>query len=489
MQVVKVKRSMRAIASVGIVAVLMVKASILPVSATTRPAVGNAGPRTGPWRAIKSQVPLDAVACWSRGGCIALAGNRSELTWETLKRGHWTLSRQRAWSVPGNVNQIVCPAANRCLALGGYYDAHVETEILAYNHGKWSTRLPPLSPSVPPRGGATLDSVSCSSSALCVAVGAYTTSMKAPANACPPKNSCRTTIYHPILDVEKEGKWSSQRVPLPHGARPGHRADLESVSCSDSDYCVAVGAYAPSTTGRSQGLILILRDGRWSATRSPLPSSAGRDGEQEAHLLSVSCTHIGRCAAVGDFRNANQIRRVLIIAETHGLWRVRPVANEGASNDAALTSVSCRPDGDCAAIGPVGHICGPCYYYRGVVAGGSLMGDWVSRNLPIPPGNMPGGSIYIGAISCPTAGPCIGNVNYGTGTLFLNTAFLNYTNGRWRTFEGPLPASLPTDSYSASTSSPSCPAANWCVDVGQWTPMKGESFAGEARGFIDVGRP
>ena len=95
--------------------------------------------------------------------------------------------------------------------------------------------------------------------------------------------------------------------------------------------------------------------------------------------------------------------------------------------------------------------------------------------------------MYVGGITCPSAGPCVGDLSYGgSGTDSL--AFLNYTNGHWRDLPGPPYPSVTGFDHIAPATPLSCPAPNWCVAVGGRTQMD-PFFQSPGVGFIYMGRP
>ena len=138
-------------------------------------------------------------------------------------------------------------------------------------------------------------------------------------------------------------------------------------------------------------------------------------------------------------------------------------------------------------MGVVSQMCGGgcTEYSSGAVAAGSLNGTWTSKALPLTPDFQSYQSFYLNGITCPAAGACVGDLNYGDGATNFNTDFIQFMNGRWRAIEGPLPAGMKTADYTASSSTPSCPAPNWCVAVGEWSARNGASYGNQ----IDMERP
>ena len=377
--------------------------------------------------------------------------------------------------MPSGVTQMVCPAANNCWALGYSLNSrgtYYGGRFLRYHQASLTDEVPPAPPGATASSGIGLVSISCSSASFCVAVGYFYPS--------------GVTEDRPVLEMFANGVWSLKPVPLPRYSNPANGAELDSVSCTPGNHCVAVGSYNTDQNGESQALILTVSAHHVSEIRAPLPPQAIAWGRQTAQLLSVSCTRSDRCVAVGGFTNKGGVQRVLVVAKTHARWTVRPVANRGAGAGGTLTSVSCRSNGHCAAVGDI-HQCTGCFYSSGVVAAGSVRGDWTSHSLPLPSQFGSGDMMYVGGIMCPSAGPCVGDLSYGgSGTDKL--AFLNYTNGHWRDIPGPPYPTVTGFDYIAPATPPSCPSPNWCVAVGGRTQMD-PFFQSPGVGFIYMGTP
>jgi hypothetical protein len=470
--------SFRRVVLLGAIVVVAMFGSLAPVASGAQTAGKTSQSKSAPWRAIRSTVPLDAVSCWRAGACFAVgaAASGSGVEWQTLHSGRWTPGSQSTAFAPLGITQLVCLSAGHCVALGVTKNANIDyyVDALTYNRGRWNSLLPPLPPGVN-RGSTTFRSLSCASFAFCVAVGHFIT------------HNHGVGTLHPIMEVLRSGRWSTTRLPMARGATFHNGGALESVSCTADSSCVAVGYYNTDTAGESQGAVLSIAGHHLSAEQAPLPKNADSAGYQTADLYSISCIRTSRCAAVGGFTDKAGLGRVLVLADIRGHWTVRPVRNRGASSGATLTSVSCRPNGNCAAMGVVSQMCGAecAQYPSGAVAAGPLGGTWTSEALPLTADFKSYQTLYLNGITCPAAGPCVGDLNYGDGAVNFNTDFVQYTNGRWRAVLGPLPAGMKTSDYTASSAMPSCPASSWCVDVGEWSARNGASYGNQ----IDVGRP
>ena len=171
---------------------------------------------------------------------------------------------------------------------------------------------------------AQLNGIACLTSTHCVAVG-YSS----------PDDLSKT--LRPLIESEEGSRWSIVRAP-----RVGAWSSLESVSCIDGHFCVAVGYSASASTRTTakrvaHSLIEVTNDGaHWNVVSSPSPG-------EDVHLASVSCTAPTRCITVG-WQGSEPL------AET---WNGKHWAAMSMPNGASgtLSSVSCTSPTDCLAGG------------------------------------------------------------------------------------------------------------------------------------------
>ena len=63
-----------------------------------------------------------------------------------------------------------------------------------------------------------------------------------------------------MLEMFANGVWSLKPVPLPRYSNPANGAELDSVSCTPGNHCIAVGSYNTDQNGESQALIRSVSD-------------------------------------------------------------------------------------------------------------------------------------------------------------------------------------------------------------------------------------
>ncbi len=312
---------------------------------------------------------IESVSCASRSSCVAVDWNGNALI------GHGT-----SWSMPA----ISCPGsttsgAGTCYTRGTYVD---------------------------PRAGV-LDSVSCASGSLCVAVDGNGTAMTGSAVAdidpiagilasvsCADASFCMAVDMNGYAFSFNGTSWS---VPAWSAAsRADRRGPLEAVSCASRWFCMAVdgNGNALRWTGRS-----------WSA-----PASADPAGQ----LTGVSCASPTACVAVDargnllrwDGRSWTAVPLgggyltgvscagpdFCAVVGTRGAWTVQasPPGGGGLFTRAAgLTSVSCASAASCIAVSSAGAVLG-----------------WNGHSWSAPVTVDPAGGGLTG-VSCSAPGACV----------------------------------------------------------------------------------
>lgn len=311
-----------------------------------------------------SSLGIDAVvgrqSCLAVGVCVAFStyndsAGRGQLAVVSQTAGVWGVTRRVA--LPSNasanphpkIGPASCGGLGRCAALGTYDDTAGVRHAMALSEsqgvwGKAREVLFPRDAGTPAYRnlGRNPDSISCSMSGVCAAIGSY---------------HDKANREQLVVVSRVRGVWGTARkVVLPGPSSVGLPLELNSVSCARSGYCAAVGSYA-DRIGRQHAIIVAETDGRWGAAqRLLLPPGAGPEASG-ATLYSVSCTASGACVAVGSYEDTYGNGHTMIVSEVHGRWGA--ARNVGPPLDlqlpaervGGLTSVSCPPSGPCAAAG------------------------------------------------------------------------------------------------------------------------------------------
>ena len=338
---------------------------------------------------------LNAVSCPTAGFCVAVGTYKDGdgRYWgliDAFSSGTWRAiaapepAKDSAGQAPSltetqtGLTSVSCTSAVNCVAVGsyddevGFYYGLIET----FSKGTWL----PLEAPEPFKDGlgtgrgtdadsyqfAGLNSVACTSTTSCTAVGRYKD-----ANA----------LQWPLIDMLKGTVWDPVAGPEPasnaSGAKPGSRAQpdggsyLLSVTCLSRTSCTAVGAYLDSST-HIYGLIDSFRDGAWQGVAAPEPATdisrvnPGTDADREegATLAAVACTSPRPCISVGSYKDSKGFQVGLVDVLDHGTWSAlaapepsddsaggRPGSDATGEAGTTLKSATCTPEGLCIAVG------------------------------------------------------------------------------------------------------------------------------------------
>jgi hypothetical protein len=204
--------------------------------------------------------------------------------------------------------------------------------------------------------------------------------------------------------------WSAATTPAPAGAVGGSGVDWNSAACASASRCVAVGVGYPGPTDQTQAVIVTGSGSSWQAVNTPLP--AGVTGVTHSDLVSVSCAPDGRCAAVGTYStNAGQ----------HGLL---------------------------------------------VISSGSA---WTAYEAPLPANARPGGGDSLVSVTCPAPGECVAVGNYLTSAESPAGLLLEESGAVWRALQAPSPANVDTGSAADTRlSAVACLVATHCTAAGSY---------------------
>ncbi len=348
----------------------------------------------------------------------------------TQKSSGATPSGWYAATVPGTGADDVllgstCANAVQCWAVGvsigfgaGTYAPVVET----WNGASWTLAAqPPL----PPGDGGGFFDLSCVNGSDCWAVG--TVLNEAGGNGNP---------IGTLIENWNGANWSIVPSPNPTGAGVVG-AILQSVSCTSSSNCVAVG-YA--TDGNGENLNDVIE--QWNGTAWTI-YPGGATGQPYDQLTNVQCLAADDCWAVGNAGPTQQNPNFLpifpgnapgdqgLIEHWDGTaWSVVPSVAEPGPNGGYLNGLSCVDADDCWASGATTDDTG--------AASGILMqhwdgSSWTDMSATVPAPNASAGAI-VSSISCLSAAQCwavgaSGSFGGGGGGNFQPKSFIENWNG------------------------------------------------------------
>jgi hypothetical protein len=264
---------------------------------------------------------LTDISCIAADDCTAV-GSLSEFAglWSAIAR-HWNGTTWSQVKVPSGIgtvqalgNQlsgVSCTSASFCVAVGVVIDL--------WDGTTWSA-----GPAQPPQN--SLNAVSCTSSTMCMAVGT--------------QPSPSPGVQETLVQQWNGATWSV--VPSPNQG-VGLNNALTGISCTASDFCIAVGTASNGTV--DQTLIEQWNGAAWSIVASPNSAS-----DRNNDLHGVSCTSAAYCTAVGSASNG--IVDQTLIERWNGVaWSIVASPNTSSTLANDLGGVSCVSSTSCQATG------------------------------------------------------------------------------------------------------------------------------------------
>lgn len=376
-----------------------------------------------------------AVAAVSAGrrrgplsGAVAVGAAASAAVFFTAATG--VAGTVSAWSIApspnvlarqGELAGVSCPGAENCVAVGHYISRGGMTVPLAksWDGVTWTREYAPR-----PSGArsSALGAVSCLSSRLCTAVGAYTDS---------------TGRQRPLAERWNGLKWAIQPTP-------GY-GSLAAVSCTSSWACMAVG------TRESSGGTGIMRAERWNGSLWSVvrvPPTLNNDD----HLAGVSCRSARWCTAVG-YSFQGDLKGIPVVEHWNGsTWVQQRTPLPADQYFWSLESVSCTSVSACTAVGDRSNV--DFDYARPLVM--RWNGSYWARQ------HMPGAGTdftIMNGTSCASATACTA-VGYASDSSLTTSAPVTE---RWDGTAWAVQASPPAAGFLAGVS---CSSASACVAVG-----------------------
>jgi hypothetical protein len=303
--------------------------------------------------------------------------------------------------------------------------------------------------------------------------------------------------YQGFVLSESGGSWSAQTVTLPAGAATGPDVWLDSVSCTSTGNCVAVGQYALSGGGQA-GLLLTETAGSWSASRitptGVAPALSVPETMEIGDVLqnssgggTLACPSAGTCVAVADYTDVHGYKQGLILVQHGSSWtdqnvdssQLNPAIRTISGNPApqtVLSSVACTSPGNCTALGS--------YLDSTTRPQGMVMsevgGAWQpAKTVPLPAdANATDVNVWPSQMACAAAGNCAGGFQYdATGSpVTMQEGMLTGSNGAWSTNEIALPGSS-AFATNYGWSDVACAAGGYCASLTSYAVGTASSLA------------
>ena len=397
---------------------------------------------------LRGQQSLASVSCSSATTCMAVGESHGVNFAERYDGRAWT---SQSIPTPGDeedyLTGVSCVSARACLATGATVvdsDGDTLTVTEHWNGSKWSIQNPPNTVE-----SQTLNGLSCMAANACVAVGALTT-FGGP--------------NHPLVEQWNGRRWAVRFTARPHGANGGSFA---AVSCL-SKMCDAVGSFT------TQPLASHPLAERFDGARWRVKPTAGFVGGASGALNSVSCTATSTCTAVGDYTDSAGTQVTLAERDSGGGWVVQPTPDEAAAGISTLSAVSCASGTACMA---VGWYCQSAEDGCGSDGEANLPlaeiwdgSKWTIVPVRIPPGSA---SSQLSGVSCtaPTSCLAVGD-QQAQGNEVIFAPLIEAWNGSNWTIEH---APVPTGSRDSRLTAVACSSPTACTAVGTFGAL-GQAF-------------
>ena len=228
---------------------------------------------------------ITSVSCSSSTFCVAGDSSGNGQAFVSVWNGTtWTDSQVAAALYTGlgaGITSVSCSSSNFCVAGGNYKDSsgNGPAFVTVWNGTTWTDYE--VAAALNARN-ASINSVSCSPSTICVAGGNYQDSSG---------NS------QAFVSVWNGTTWTDNEVAAALNTR---NASINSVSCSSSIFCVAGGSYLDSS-GQGQAFVSVWNGTTW--TDSEVAAALNTGGV--ATIYSVSCSSSTFCVAGGNYRDSS----------------------------------------------------------------------------------------------------------------------------------------------------------------------------------------
>jgi hypothetical protein len=242
---------------------------------------------------------------------------------------------------------VSCTSSSGCTAVGpytlsDYADANAGSTIafaLRWNGTGWSPESGANAPGATNfNQGGSLSDVDCISSRSCIAVGSFTFNWSA-------GNLTQVTL----VERWDGGRWAVEPTPpLGLESNTGDALNnLNSVSCPSGHFCMAVGTDTPD--GTTQDALAELWNGsRW--VLEPTPNHRGHGNYVGTQLQAVSCGSATACTAVGFFEDRHGNDYPVAEHWNGAGWTSQPMPSR---SEGLLNAISCPSATTCIAVGAV----------------------------------------------------------------------------------------------------------------------------------------
>jgi hypothetical protein len=401
-----------------------------------------------------------AAACLSGG--VALAGPAAASGW------HLAAISPPTGSPASLLSTVSCTGAAACVA-GGMYGQEAPEEgeypymTVAGSGGAWAkAETGPLPADSNSFTTVNVNSIACPAAGFCVAVGSYLAQGTTPADQASP----------PFIATEKHGRWvSAVRVSLPAGAATPAGGNLLSVTCTGPAACLAIGSYGDAK-GQGRLMSVVGTHGSWGkAKQITLPGKASL--EDLTSLNSLSCTSSTACIAVGKRLSGSAFVAAAAVL-SGGRWAWAPALKVPRGAESVLSSVSCA-HGQCVAVGWYGTD-GSRVPMFAIFSRGRWS---AVKPLPARVAGTPRGEIGLDAVSCTASFCLAAGTDHNLPAASTAWFAVRIARGGWRSASVIKVPRGVSGNFSQITTvgGVSCTRAGFCAIAGSFTNLHGDQQA------------
>lgn len=373
---------------------------------------------------------LDGVSCASTTSCVAVGSSDVSSTATPLAE-RWNGTSWTLMTLPDDTLAssalfgVSCASATFCMAVGaGHTGTDQQTVAEKWNGTAWT-----LKTYQEPAGAAdSLAGVSCTSATFCMAAGD-----SSDGGGVNPEQT---------LIVKWDGKgWKAVSAP---DTSPAQANQLNSVSCTSSSFCTAVGQY----TSSSDNLATLAQ--KWNGTSWSITKSPDTSATQSNLLSAVSCTSTSLCVSGGYYSGSLGFDQVLAQKWNGTSWSKTLIQSAGTPSDNNLNGVSCAGTAFCMAVGA----------YSNGTNDQALAQKWNGTSWATVPSSTPQ-STDLNGVSCVSASFCMAVGSFWNGTA-AQSLTEKWNGSTWAKVTAP-----DTSPSAANTlSGVSCTSTTFCMAVG-----------------------
>jgi hypothetical protein len=299
--------------------------------------------------------------------------------------------------------------------------AALDSSLLDVGPPMWSVVTSPNQGS----NNNNLASVSCVSPSFCVAAGDYLDA---------------AGVHQTLVEAWNGTGWSI--VPSPNQGTSDNY--LNSVACTSTTNCTAVGESYADGTSPGQTLVLSWDGTAWSPVPSPNQGTFG------SFLYSVACNSKSDCTTAGAYQTSSGSFQTLIETWDGATWSI--VASASPPSYDNLWSVACPVTGSCVVVGGYSPPAAPNAL--------TLIETGPPWNVVASP-NPGTGSNDLVPVSCAATASCTAVGNYQPMTLSGDQTLIEAWNGSsWSVVSSPNPTTV------SDLRGVSCPSTNSCTAAG-----------------------